>query len=338
MKAVQLIKYSKTHPKYRLAEIDEGKLGPEDIRVQVRTAGVNPVDYKISHGDIKLLLPYKLPLTMGNELVGTITEIGKQVPHGFKIGDRVFARMPIDRIGAFAESAVLKYSSVAKVPEYLTDEEAAAIPLTALTTLQALNLFNGKPGDSLFISGGTGSFGAMAIPIATALGYKVITSGSERNRPKVENLGISKFIDYHTTDYTEILHDIDFVIDTIGGKEIKKSLAILKPGGTVVSLNPPVNKEFAERMGVSEFQKILFTLDGLKIDHLAAKEGKNYRFIFVRSSGIQLALAAKILEQKQIHPAIGKVYTLDEYDQALTQVEQGHNSGKIIIKNTISPS
>lgn len=332
MKAVQLTKYSKKHPKYRLANIEEAPLGPKDIRVKVTAAGVNPLDYKISHGDIKLLLPYKLPLTMGNELVGVVTEIGKEVPHGLKVGERIFARMPIDRIGSFAESAVLNYRAAAKVPDYLTDEEAAAVPLTALTAMQALSLFNGKHGDSLFIAGGTGSFGAMAIPLATAFGFKVITSGSERNRAKVENLGASQFIDYHTTDYSETLHDIDFVIDTIGGKEIKKSLSILKTGGTVVSLNRPVNREFAQQMGMNDFQKMLFTIDGLKIDHLAEKQGKHYRFIMVRSSGIQLTVAAKILEQKQIHPAIGGVYDLEHYQDALNQVEEGHNSGKIIIK------
>lgn len=331
MKAVQLTKYSKKNPKYRLADIEEDTLGPKDIRVQVKAAGVNPLDYKIAHGDIKLMLPYKLPLNMGNELVGIITEIGQKVPHRYKVGDRIFARMPIDRIGAFAESAILNYRAVAQVPDYLSNEEAAAIPLTSLTALQALSLFNGKRGDSLFISGGTGNFGAMAIPIATALGYKVITSGSERNRIKAKNLGASQFIDYHTTDYAEVLHDVDFVIDTIGGKEVKKSLSILKTGGTVVSLNRPVNREFAEQMGMNDFQKLLFTIDGLKIDHLAAKQGKHYRFINVRSSGIQLALAAKILEKKHIRPAIGEVYTLDNYQDALMQVEEGHNSGKVII-------
>lgn len=332
MKAVQLIKYSKKHPRYQLADIEEGILGPKDIRVKVKAAGVNPLDCKISHGDIKLLLPYKLPLIMGNELIGIVTEIGEKVPHGLKLGERVFARMPIDRIGAFAESAVLNYRAVAKVPDYLSDEEAAAVPLTALTAIQALSLFNGKHGDSVFISGGTGSFGAMAIPIATSFGYRVITSGSERNHAKARKLGASQFIDYHTTDYSEVLHDIDFVIDTIGGKNIRKSLSILKTGGTVVSLNRPVNREFAEKMGMNDFQKMLFTLDGLKVDHLAAKQGKNYRFINVRSSGIQLTVAAKILEQKHIHPAVGPVYTLADYAQALQQIEAGHNSGKVIIK------
>lgn len=102
---------------------------------------------------------------MGNEVVGEVIQVGKQVTK-FKVGERVDARLPLDRISAFAEKVMIEESALAKVPEYLTNEEAATVPLTALTAMQTFQLMDVKKGGRLFISGGTGSFGAMAIPLA----------------------------------------------------------------------------------------------------------------------------------------------------------------------------
>ena len=116
-------------------------------------------------GQFKLVIPYPLPLIMGNEVVGEVIQVGKQVTK-FKVGERVYARLPLDRISAFAEKVMIEESALAKVPEYLTNEEAATVPLTALTAMQTFQLMDVKKGGRLFISGGTGSFGAMAIPLA----------------------------------------------------------------------------------------------------------------------------------------------------------------------------
>lgn len=330
MKVAQLTKYSKNKPQIVIREAPLPPLGPDDILLQVKIAGVNPLDNLIAHGELKLVVPYKLPQTLGNEFVGVVQEVGKNVTK-FKTGDRVYGRNPLNNIGAFAEEIVVDQSAVAHVPEYLTDQEAASVPLTALTAIQALELLQAQPGQTLFISGGTGSFGAMAIPIAVAKGLKVITSGSPQNRERVEQLGVSKFIDYTKEDYTKVLSGIDLVIDTLGGPELLKQMTILRPHGEIVSLRGMPNKQFAQQMGMGKFKQGLFGLAARKIEKEAAKREIDYHFLFVTANSQQLAKASKILKDNQIHPAVGKVFSLAEVPQAMLQVQQGHNKGKVVV-------
>lgn len=263
--------------------------------------------------------------------MGIVKQVGQHVSQ-FKVGDRVYARNPLDNIGSFAEELVINQSAVAKTPEYLSDQEAASVPLTALTVMQALALLDAKPGQTLFISGGTGSFGAMAIPLAVAKGLKVITSGSARNRQRVEKLGVSEFIDYHKEDYQERLSDIDLVIDTLGGAELEKQMQILRPHGQIVSLRAMPNAEFAQRMQMGKFKQILFGLAAHRIEKLAARYHVKYQFLFVEANGQQLAEASRILEQNQIRPAVGAQFALADVDQAMMAVQQGHQKGKVVVK------
>lgn len=328
MKAAVLTKYDKKSPTIEIKELDLPTLAADEILVDVSVAGVNPLDNLIAHGELKLVTPYELPQVMGNEFVGIVKQVGQNVK-AFKAGDRVFGRMPLAKIGAFATHLMVEQSAIAKVPEYLTDEQAATVPLTAM---QAFELLDAKPGQTLFISGGTGSFGMMAIPLAVARGLKVITSGSSKMEEQVKALGVTRFIDYRTEDYATTLHDIDLVIDTLGGKELKKQLKILKKGGSLVSLRGMPNKEFAKQMGFGFFKQLLFGVAGAKIDRLAKKAGKSYHFIFVKENGAQLAQAAKILAEKQVKPAVGPIYSLEQTTEALAQVTRGGNAGKVLIK------
>lgn len=332
MKAAVLTKYDKKSPTIEIKELDLPTLAADEILVDVSVAGVNPLDNLIAHGELKLVTPYELPQVMGNEFVGVVKKVGQNVK-ALKVGDRVFGRMPLAKIGAFATHLTIEQSAVAKVPEYLTDEQAATVPLTALTAMQAFELLDAKPGQTLFISGGTGSFGMMAIPLAVARGLKVITSGSSKMEEQVKALGVTRFIDYRTEDYATTLHDIDLVIDTLGGKELEKQLKILKKGGSLVSLRGMPNKEFAKQMGFGFFKQLLFGLVGAKIDRLAKKEDKNYYFIFVKENGPQLAEAAEILSKMKIEPTVGPVYPLEQTSAALAQVAKGGNAGKVLIKN-----
>lgn len=157
------------------------------------------------------------------------------------------------------------------MPEYLSDEEAACVPLTALTAVRAFELMKPQAGQTVFISGGTGSLGAMAIPVAKSLGLTVITNGSAANRDRVLSLGVDRFIDYKTEDYSEVLHNVDYVLDTLGDRELEKEFGILKAGGSLVSLRGLPNREFAARNGMSALKKLLFGIAGRKYDQMAAK-------------------------------------------------------------------
>ena len=191
MKAAQHTKYHKENITVTITEVEKPKISSEQVLVRVKAAGVNPLDNMISRGEVKLIVPYSNPQTAGNEFVGIVEEIGNQVKD-FKLGERVFARLPLDSIGAFAEYIAVDSKVLAKVPEYLSDVEAAAIPLTALTIMQALELMKAEAGKKIFISGGTGGVGGMAIPIAKAKGLTVITNGDVANKERVMALGVDR--------------------------------------------------------------------------------------------------------------------------------------------------
>ena len=160
----------------------------------------------------------------------------------------------------------------------------------------------------------------------------VITSGSERNRQRVIDLGVSEFIDYKTQDYSEILSDVDYVLDTLGESELEKEFKILKPGGSLVSLRGLPNQEFAKRMGLSAVKKLLFKFVGLKFDKLAAKKNQKYYFLFVESNGKQLERISEIFEEKNIKPSVDTVFELSDINKALDKVDKGGSKGKTLIK------
>lgn len=336
MKAAILENYSKKGGDLVICEVPVPEMGRGDVLVNVRTAGVNPLDNMIIRGEVKLITPYKMPLVMGNEFAGIVEKTGADVT-GFSAGDRVYGRLPLNRIGAFAEQVAVEASAIAKVPDYLSDEEAAAVPLTALTAMQALELLQAKAGDRLFISGGTGSFGAMAIPIAKSKGLHVITNGNAAGRERVTALGADRFIDYKTEDYAQTLKDVDCVIDTLGDRELPKEFGILKQGGQLVSLRGLPNGEFARRVGMPFIKRLLFKMAGMKYDRMAAKKGQHYHFIFVHEDGRGLQQVSDLFAEKHITASVDTIFALDEVNQALKKVAAGGSNGKTVLKINNNP-
>lgn len=331
MKAVQIDNYQKGNVKVALRDVEIPAIGNNDVLVSVHAAGVNPVDVMIAHGDVKLITPYQFPLTLGNEMAGVVENVGCDVTE-FKPGDRVFARLSTGSIGAFAEYVAVSVDALALIPDYLSFREAAAIPLAALTASQALDLLRLKQGNSLFISGGSGSFGAIAIPLAVACGLKVMTSGGLRSKERVLTLGASQYFDYKTEDYAQQNLYVDGVIDTLGGVETEKQLHILKRGGALVSLRGMPDGKFAKSFGLPKWKQWLLTVAGMKVNLQAAKHQQTYHFLFAQAFGKQLCQAATILSQYQIRPEIASVFPFSEASAALAQVASGHSQGKTIIE------
>ena len=331
MKVVQIDNYSKTIDSVKIREINIPEIKPDEVLVRVKSVGINPVDNMITRGEVKLITPYSFPLSIGNELAGVIEKTGEKVTE-FKEGDRVFSRLPTNKIGAFAEYVAINKKDLAKIPEYLSFNEAAAIPLTALTAYQALDILQVKSGETLFISGGSGGFGAMAVPLAKTRGIKVITNGSLENKERVLALGAELFLDYKTEDYAQLLHDVDGVIDTIGGKETEKQFSILKQGGKLVSLKGMPNGRFAKKMGFPLWKQWIFGFAGRSFDNMAKKRNQEYHFIFVQSSGEQLSEIAKVLEENQIRPSIDSIYSFEDIAKALVKVDKGSSRGKTIVE------
>lgn len=330
MKAAQIVSYNKNNIALTVTDVPAPRPGAQQVLVKASTSGVNPLDNMISRGEVKLITPYALPQIAGNEIVGRVEALGEGVT-SFKVGERVFARLPLNSIGAFAEYVAVDAAALARVPEYLSDEEAAGVPLTALTVMQAFDLMGAQPGKTIFISGGTGGVGAMAIPLAKAKGLTVITNGSASGKERVLSLGADRFIDYKTENYAETLSGIDYVLDTLGGDETEKQMSIMAPGGQLVSLRGMPNKAFAQRMGMPFWKQLLFGTAGRTMDRNAQKYGVTYHFIFVESNGAQLQQVADIFAERQIKPSIDTVFPFEDVNAALDKVANGRSNGKTVI-------
>ena len=172
MKAAQITQYSK-NIHITVNDIPIPETGDYDILIRIKAAAVNPVDILNLTGAVRLIQDYKMPLTLGNECAGIVEKVGRCVKK-FKTGDRVYSRLPVSKIGAFAEYVAIHENAVAHMPDNFDFAAAAAIPLTGLTAYQAITEeLNAKPGETVFFPGGSGSFGQMAVPIAKSLGLRV---------------------------------------------------------------------------------------------------------------------------------------------------------------------
>src|SRR4029077_3000441 len=196
--------------------------GPRDTLVEVRAAGLNPVDFKFRQGKLRAILRPKLPLVLGNELAGEVIAVGSDVKR-FRVGDRVFARVAKDRAGAFAEQACVDDDDAAHMPRNLDFTAAAAVPLAGLTALQALrDELRVKPRQKVFISGGAGGVGTFAIQIAKWLGAHVTTTASKRGEALVRSLGCDEVIDYTAQDISDAGKGFDAGFVLIGGQTLNQ--------------------------------------------------------------------------------------------------------------------
>ena len=332
MKAVLIKGYSKkiqTH----LSDVPLPKTGDNEVLIKVKAAAVNPLDLLILTGSIRLIYNYSMPLILGNECSGIVEKVGSKV-NQFKEGDAVYTRLPIKKAGAFAEYIAVEENAVAKMPSNCDFTSAAAIPLTGLTAYQAITEeLQAKRGDTLLITGGSGSFGQMAVPIAKSFGLNVIVTGNKRSCEQFLKIGTDRYIDYKSKNYWETLSEINYVIDTLGPSEFYNELSVLKNGGCLLSLKTGPNRAFAEKNKFPIMKKLLFTLAGAKYDKAAQKQGKKYKFRFVRSDGAQLRKITEIVEKNNIIPTVDPhIFSLEQTNEALQFIGKGHTNGKVVIR------
>lgn len=332
MKAVQIKRYSKTlHTE--LCEVPLPTVGDDEVLVKVMAAAVNPLEILIMTGNVKLIQNYTMPLILGNECAGIVEKVGSKVQR-FKAGDRVYARLPLNKIGAFAEYVAIAQNALAKMPAGYDYDTAAAIPLTGLTAYQGLvEELSAQAGETLLIPGGSGSLGQMAVPIAKALGLHVIVTGNARAKERTLALGADEYLDYRQVNYWEKLSGLDMVMDTLGLAEFEHELSVLRQGGRLLSLRTGPNRAFALQRQDRALKKALFSLAGLKYDRKARQQGKTYRFMFVRADGAQLEKVTEIVEKQHILPAVDlRHFSLEQADKALQLVAYGPTNGKVIVK------
>ena len=331
MKAYFINRYGKSDV-LTSGDLPEPALGDDDVLVQIHAAGVNPVDNKLRHGDFKWLLPYKMPLILGNDLAGVVVRVGGRV-HGFKAGDEVYGRADDDRIGTFAEFIAIKEDSLALKPANLTMVDASSIPLVALTAWQTL-VEKGKlkKGQKLLIHAGSGGVGTIAIQLAKHIGATVATTASAANAEMLKALGADIVIDYRKDDFSTMLKGYDLVIDTQGGDTLKKSLSVLKPGGKLIGIAGPPDPDFAKLRGMSVFVSFVMRLLSYGIRKAAQRSGASYSFQFMTASGQQLGEITKLIEAGHIRPVVDRVFPFEETKRALDYVETGRTKGKVVIR------
>jgi len=313
-------------------EVPDPAPGPGEVVVAIAAASVNPLDAKLRDGEFKAILPYEMPLILGNDLAGTVVAVGSDVRR-FKMGDEVYARPDKDRIGAFAERIAIAESDLALKPVSLGMTEAAALPLVALTAWQALvERARVKPGQRVLIHAGSGGVGTVAIQLAKHLGATVATTAGPDNVDLVRSLGADVVIDYRKDDFAKRLSGYDVVLNSLGPDVLEKSLSVFKPGGKLISISGPPDPAFAREIGANWIVRQLLRLLSFKIRRKAKKQGVDYSFLFMRADGAQLAEIAKLVDAGAIRPVIDRVFDFDETPAALDRVESGRSRGKVVIR------
>lgn len=331
MKAFLIDRYGKNKTG-RIGDVPTPSLRDDDVLIRVHAASVNALDTKIRRGEFKVLLPYRLPLILGNDLAGTVERVGASVRQ-FKPGDEVYARPDDDRIGTFAEFIAVKSTSVALKPNNVTMVEAASLPLVALTAWQALvETAQLKPGQKVFIQAGSGGVGTVAIQLAKHLGAFVATTTSTPNVAWVKDLGADVVIDYRQQDFATELQGYDVVLNSLGKDELQRSLQILKPGGHLISISGPPTPSFAAARGLAWPLKQVMRLLSLGIRRKAKLKGVTYSFVFMRAEGAQLSTITSLVESGAIAPVIDRVFPFQDTQGALAHVESGRAKGKVVVE------
>ena len=331
MKAFAIDRYmSKEGMRARETPVPE--MGNNDVLVEIHAAGVNPLDAKIRDGEFKLILPYQLPLTLGNDLAGVVVQVGSRVRR-FKVGDEVYGRPDKDRIGTFAECIAVNEDDLALKPKALTMEEAASIPLVGLTAWQALvETAKLKAGQKVLIHAGSGGVGTFAIQLAKHLGATVATTTSTANVEWMKSVGADIVVDYKKENFEKVLNGYDVVLNSLGKDTLEKSLRVLKPGGRLISISGPPDLDFAKELGLSWVLRQVMRLLSYGIRMKAKRYRVSYSFLFMRANGAQLREIAFLIDSKIIRPVVDRVFPFELTREALAYVETGRAKGKVVVK------
>jgi NADPH:quinone reductase-like Zn-dependent oxidoreductase len=266
-----------------------------EVLVKVAASGAGPWDTWVRSGSS--VLPQPLPLTLGSDIAGVVEAVGPSVV-AFKPGDEVYGVTNARFTGANAEYAVASTAMIALKPRKLTYLYAASMPVVAVTAWQMLfDHGDLAPGQAVLVHGAAGNVGSYAVQFAHKIGARVIATASAQDINKVLSLGAEKVIDFRARRFEEELKDIDLVIDTVGGGVQRRSFAVLKPGGRLVSAVSKPNVQEAEKRSV------------------------HAGFILVDVTTPALAEIAKLVDQGGLKVAIGQVLPLDQLRVAHEMME-----------------
>lgn len=286
------------------------QLGEHQVVVKVAATSVNPIDWKLREGYLAQMMPWDFPIILGWDVAGEIVEIGSAVTD-WKVGQKVFARPETTRFGTYADYTIVDDHLLAVKPKNISFEDAAAVPLAGLTAYQALFTHGQlKAGEKVLIHAGAGGVGIYAIQLAKNAGATVITTASEKNHALLKELGADQVIDYHTTDFSEVLTDIDLVFDTMGGDTQADSFKVLKSDGRLISIVGDPDEALAKKVAVA-------------------------KSIWLQPDGKQLQEIADLMEAGKVKSVVGHTYplTAEGVKEAHELSATHHAKGKIVLVN-----
>jgi len=299
-----------------IQKVEKPKIKDNEILVRVHASSVNPVDWKLRSGYMKILLGFKPTKILGADYSGIITEIGKKVT-SFKVGDSVFGLLHAYQGGAYAEFLKVKESYTCFKPENLNFEEAASIPLAALTSYQAL-VHEGKikKGDHVIVNGCTGGVGIAGVQIAKAFGCIVTGVCSTKNLKIAKEVGVDHVIDYTKDDILKDKNTYDIFLDAVANQSFFRAKETLKPGGTYITTLPGfhafVLAPFINIIGSKKIRRVLIAPSKMRAKDLKALKN--------------------LVENGKLKPVIEKVYPIEQIREAHTRSKTGRVAGKIVIR------
>lgn len=308
MKAI-LLKEAGATDQLEISEISIPVIQADEVLVEVKVIGINPIDIKTRKGKGRYeILKVENPIILGWDISGIIKESKSDL---FKVGDEVFGMVNFPGHGkAYAEYVAVPARHLSLKPANITHQEAAGVPLAALTAWQAIVKAGVKKGDRVLIHAAAGGVGHFAVQMAKHLGAYVVGTSSEKNKDFVLSMGADEHIDYAANPFETQVKNIDFVLDTMGGDYIDRSLEIMNSGGTLISIPSALNT------GVEEKSKA---------------KGVNGYATFVQSSGEDMKTIAGLLEKGSLKSHISESYTFDQMAAAHHQIESGRTVGKIVV-------
>lgn len=312
MKAIRASHYGPPEV-MEVAEVPTPGIGSREILVSVRASSVNPVDWKVRKGMLRLLTGVRRPKALGADFAGVVERVGPRV-EGYDVGDRVYGMLVAYRGGAYAEKVVARPSELAPMPDGLSFEQAAALPLVSLTVYRALSSCRRKaPGQRMLVNGCAGGLGHVAVQMAKALGYRVTGVCSTRNIEVAKKLGADAVIDYTVESPLDVRQSYDFIFDAVANLGFRRAKRILTPNGVYVSSIPSLTNMLAAPV-------------------LNLFRGKQHRTVWVSPNGASLRKVTEMVEAGGLDPIVEKVYELDQIQEAHTHSETGRVVGKLVLR------
>jgi NADPH:quinone reductase-like Zn-dependent oxidoreductase len=317
---------------FRIEDIPAPTIGPRDVLVAVRAAGVNPVDCKMRRGVQRALVRHRMPVVLGLDVSGVVARVGAAVTR-FKCGDEVFGSPTHARDGTYAELVAIDEAELAHKPRRVGHVEAASLPLVGQTAWQSLiTKARLSAGERVFVQAGAGGVGTFAIQLAKHVGAEVATTCSDASADLVRRLGADVVVDHRRERFEDVLRDYDVALESIGGGDLLRARRVLRRGGRLVYITSGLVSRVARCGATLGTAAVIF--DMVRFGLSSRLAGKRSSFVVRKPDGAQLAQIAALVDRGVIRAIVDRTYPLARVADAHRAIETGRTRGKIVLDLT----